>query len=49
MKQQSEAAKPNVIFIFTDDMSWRDMGCFGQDKIRTPNLDMLAIEGMRFS
>jgi arylsulfatase A-like enzyme len=40
--------RPNIIFILSDDMAWADMGCFGQQLIRTPNLDRMAAEGMRF-
>lgn len=42
------AAKPNVIFILADDMGYGDAGCFGQKKIKTPNLDRMAQEGLRF-
>ncbi len=41
--------KPNVIFILSDDMSWADMGCFGQTKIETPHLDALCTGGVRFN
>ena len=41
--------KPNIIFILADDLGWADVGCYGQRKIRTPNLDRLAVEGMRFT
>ena len=43
------ATKPNVIFILADDLGYGDLGCFGQTKIKTPNLDKLAAEGMRFT
>jgi arylsulfatase A len=45
----SAAPKPNVIFILADDLGYGDLGCFGQAKIRTPNLDRMAAEGMRFT
>jgi arylsulfatase len=45
----SAAEQPNIIFILADDLGWRDLGCYGQTKIRTPHLDKLAAEGMRFS
>src|SRR5881394_3792518 len=45
----SAAAKPNVIFILSDDLGYGDVGCFGQKLIRTPNIDRLAAEGMRFT
>lgn len=41
--------KPNVIFILSDDLSYCDIGCYGQTKIQTPNIDRLAEEGMRFT
>jgi len=40
--------KPNFIVIFCDDMGYSDIGCFGADKHRTPNIDRMAQEGMRF-
>ena len=43
------AAKPNVIFILADDLGYGELGCFGQTRIKTPNLDRLAAEGMRFT
>lgn len=41
--------KPNVIFILADDLGYGDLGCFGQKKIKTPHLDRMATEGMRFT
>jgi len=41
--------KPNIIFIMADDLGYNDLGCYGQKKIMTPNIDMLADEGMRFT
>jgi arylsulfatase len=43
------AAQPNIIFILADDLGYADLGCYGQKKIRTPNIDKLASEGMRFT
>ena len=40
--------RPNVVFILADDLGYGDVGCFGQTKIRTPNIDRLAAEGMKF-
>jgi len=41
--------KPNVIFILADDLGYGDIGAFGQKRIRTPNLDRMAAEGMKFT
>ena len=45
----AEPAKPNIVFIFIDDMGWGDLGCYGNDFIDTPRTDKLAVEGMRFT
>ena len=38
----------NIVFILADDLGYGELGCYGQEKIRTPNIDRLASEGMRF-
>jgi arylsulfatase A-like enzyme len=43
------AAKPNVIFYLTDDMGWADPSCYGNTEVKTPNIDRLAAEGVRFT
>lgn len=40
---------PNIVFILADDLGYGDLGCYGQTKIKTPNIDKLAAEGMRFT
>ena len=45
----SSREKPNVVIIFTDDQGYQDVGCYGSPDIRTPYLDQLAKEGMRFT
>lgn len=40
---------PNVVLILADELGYADLGSYGQEKIRTPNLDRLAAEGMRFT
>ena len=42
-------AKTNVVFILADDLGWGELGCYGQTKIPTPNIDRLASQGMRFT
>jgi arylsulfatase A len=46
---QGESGKPNIILIVGDDLGLTDVGCYGGRKIRTPNIDKLAAEGMRFT
>jgi arylsulfatase A-like enzyme len=43
------AAKPNLVFDIADDLGYGDLGCYGRKTIRTPVLDRLAAEGIRFS
>ncbi len=45
----AEARKPNVIVILADDMGYGDAGCYGSPTLKTPHLDRLAAEGMRFT
>jgi N-sulfoglucosamine sulfohydrolase len=45
----AEASRPNVIFILADDMGYGDLGCYGRQKIKTPHIDRMAAEGMRFT
>ena len=40
---------PNIVLIIADDMGWDDCGAYGHPRIRTPNIDRLAAEGMRFT
>ncbi|MDB6069049.1 MAG: sulfatase [Verrucomicrobiales bacterium] len=42
-------AKPSILLILADDMGYGELGCYGQEKIRTPHLDRMAAEGMRFT
>lgn len=41
--------KPNIVFIMADDLGYGELGCYGQEKIKTPNIDQLAAEGMMFT
>src|SRR5438477_223302 len=40
--------KPNIVFVLADDLGYGDLGCYGQAKIKTPNIDRLAAGGVRF-
>ena len=43
------AEKPNLIYIMADDLGYGDLGCYGQKRIKTPSLDRMATEGIRFT
>lgn len=45
----SMASPPNILHIFTDDMGWTALSCYGNRDVATPNLDRLASQGMRFT
>ncbi len=46
---QSQSRKPNIVFILTDDLGIHDLACYGRKEHKTPNLDKLARQGMRFT
>lgn len=51
-RRQEQEAPPspwNVVLIVADDLGYGDLGCYGQERIRTPHLDRLAAEGLRFT
>ncbi len=45
----AEADRPNFIVVFVDDLGYGDLGCYGSEKIRTPNIDRMVRQGMRFT
>ena len=46
---KAQQKKPNIIYIYADDLGYAEIGAYGQKKIKTPNLDKLAKEGMKFT
>ncbi len=46
---RSKALRPNIVIVFTDDQGYADLACYGNTKHKTPRLDKLASEGMRFT
>jgi len=46
---EKKSRPPNIIFILADDLGYGELGSYGQKKIKTPNLDKLAAQGMRFT
>ena len=49
IKAQETPKKPNIIYFLADDLGYGEVGVYGQEKIKTPNIDALAKEGMRFT
>lgn len=49
LAKSQEAKKPNIIFILADDLGYGDLGCYGQQKIKTPHIDQLANSGMKLT
>jgi len=49
MQTAQHKKKPNIVYIMADDLGYAELGCYGQKKIKTPNIDKLAAEGMRFT
>ena len=45
----AEDPKPNIVILFADDMGYGDLGCYGHPRIRTPNIDQLAEDGIRLT
>lgn len=49
VREESAREKPNVVVIFCDDLGYGDVGCFGAKGYKTPALDRMAVEGMKFT
>jgi hypothetical protein len=48
-RQPAECDKPNILFLLADDLGYGELGCYGQDLIKTPVIDELAKQGIRFT
>ncbi|MDN3204133.1 sulfatase family protein [Algoriphagus sediminis] len=48
-KEALQSDLPNIVYIFTDDLGYGDIGCFGANDIKTPNIDRIAREGIKFT
>ena len=47
--EAQSSSRPNIVFIYTDDLGYGDTSCYGATNLRTPNIDRLAKEGLRFT
>ena len=44
----AESQAPNILFMIADDLTFRDIGCYGSENVKTPHIDALAKKGMQF-
>ena len=49
LPQTLAADRPNIIYIVVDDLGYGDLGCYGQQRVKTPRLDRMAAQGLRFT
>lgn len=49
MLRSAAQSKPNIVLFIADDLNQQDIGCYGNRDVKTPNMDQLAAEGMRFT
>ncbi|AQT68197.1 Arylsulfatase [Anaerohalosphaera lusitana] len=46
---KARGSKPNIVYIMADDLGYSELGCYGQEKIKTPNIDRIAKQGVKFT
>lgn len=46
---EKSSSNPNFVFVIADDVSWNDLGCYGNEQVKTPNIDGLSSSGLRFT
>ena len=44
----AQSGKPNILLFLSDDLTYHDIGCYGNEEVRTPTIDQMAKDGLRF-
>lgn len=47
-KQEDQRKRPNILLLMSDNHSWNHLGCYGDPVVKTPNIDSLSMQGIRF-
>ena len=49
LQAAGSAGKPNIVWIWADNLAYQDLGCYGSSRVKTPAIDALAASGVRFT